>query len=561
MIWEIDEKTETIEGLDASGRPDPAYASALGLLRAPLGRRALAFVIDGGIWMLLQLPLWIGAVPLLVKFLSGSISAYGLVNHPDFVLAIVMASVSTLLSLVFLVVQLILHGLKGWTIGKRLVGVRSVNVRTLERPRVGAVLLRFLLVGVAGIVPVLGTALMLASPTFDPERRGRGLHDKATGLWLVDVRKGLNPYDEKRMRVARKMVKADPAPERSALPSLATPVDPSAGPAYRPGSRVSAGVLGVARPYDPDERPIVGLSLATPSTPAVSAEPVPGETGKPVLGGYRAVQAEREAIDAVGADALIEPLPADPAAPMPAMPRPAPGVVRAPSETPDPYALPDPLAPAAATAAPAPATPAPAAPAPATPAPATPAPLAPAAPVPPSAAAAPAPATPAPLPPAAPVPPSTAAAPAAPATPPAPVAPAPAASAPATPPAPVAPAPATSAPATPAPAAPTGFGLRLDTGESIRVDGPILLGRNPDATPHPGARAIPLPDDTRSLSKTHLLVRPVPGGLEVVDLHSTNGSALSRDGIDMAMPAGTVVAITAGDTIRLGDRVFAVIAV
>ncbi len=53
----------------------------------------------------------------------------------------------------------------------------------------------------------------------------------------------------------------------------------------------------------------------------------------------------------------------------------------------------------------------------------------------------------------------------------------------------------------------------------------------------------------------------MPGGLEVVDLHSTNGSALSRNGIDMAMPAGTVVAITAGDTIRLGDRVFAVVAV
>lgn len=544
MIWEIDEKTETIEGLDASGRPDPAYASALGLLRAPLGRRALAFVIDGGIWTLLQLPLWIGAVPLLVKFLSGSISAYGLVNHPDFVLAIVMASVSTLLSLVFLVVQLILHGLKGFTIGKRLVGIRSVNVRTLERPRVGAVLLRFLLVGAAGIVPVLGTALMLASPTFDPERRGRGLHDKATGVWLVDVRKGLNPYDEKRMRVARKMVKADPAPERSALPSLATPVDPSAGPAYRPGSRVSAGVLGVARPYDPDERPTVGLSLATPSTPPVSAEPVPGETGKPVLGGYRAVQAEREAIDAVGADALIEPLPADPAAPLPAMPRPAPGVVRAPSETPDPYALPDPLAPAAAQVpAPSAAPPAPAVPAPSpadlasgVPAPAVPAPAAPVVP----AAAAPATPTPAPAP-AAPTPagPVASAAPAA-------ATPAPAA-------------PAASAPA--APPAPTGFGLRLDTGESIRIDGPILLGRNPDAAPHPGARPVPLPDDTRSLSKTHLLVRPVPGGLEVVDLHSTNGSALSRNGIDMAMPAGTVVAITAGDTIRLGDRVFAVVAV
>ena len=39
MIWEIDDKSETIEGLDEAGRPDPAYAAALGLLPAPLGRR------------------------------------------------------------------------------------------------------------------------------------------------------------------------------------------------------------------------------------------------------------------------------------------------------------------------------------------------------------------------------------------------------------------------------------------------------------------------------------------------------------------------------------------
>ena len=57
----------------------------------------------------------------------------------------------------------------------------------------GRVLVRGLLVGVSGIVPVLGPAFVLVSPTFDPERRGRGLHDTATGVWLVDVRRGLNP--------------------------------------------------------------------------------------------------------------------------------------------------------------------------------------------------------------------------------------------------------------------------------------------------------------------------------------------------------------------------------
>ncbi|WP_207769903.1 RDD family protein [Microbacterium sp. TPD7012] len=464
MIWEIDEQKQTIEGLDAQGRPDPAYAAALGLLRAPFGRRALAAVIDVAIWMLLQLPLWIGAIPLVLKLASGAISSYGFVNHPDFVRAVVMAAASTLLSLIFLIVQLFLHGLKGRTIGKGFMGLRSINVVTLERPKVGAVLLRFLLVVVAGIVPVLGPAVILASPTFDPEGRGRGLHDKASKIWLVDVRKGLNPFDEKRMRVARKVVKAEPTPERSALPSLATPIDPAAQPSYRPGSRVSAGVLGVARPYEAHERPSVGL----PAAPVVDVGP--GEAGKPVLGGYRIPEGDR----VVRAD-LSSAAPA----PQPASP-PTPAPVPAAAPAPDPAPVPQP------------------------------------APEPASAPAAP------------------------------PVA--------ATPPA----APAASA-APPAPPPAARYGLRFDTGESILITEPVLLGRNPDATEHPGARPIALVDDSRSLSKTHMLVRPIDGGLEIVDCRSTNGSGLIRGGTEYGVAAGTPVQTVDGDMIRLGDRVAAVV--
>lgn len=461
MIWEIDEQTTTIEGLDAQGRPDPAYAAALGLLRAPFGRRALAVTIDVVIWLILQLPLWLGSVPLLLKLTSGAISPYGFLNHPDFVFAVVMASVSTLLSLILLVVQLILHGVKGRTIGKSFMGLRSVDVRTLERPRVGPVLLRFLIVAASGIVPLLGPAVILASPTFDPEGRGRGLHDKASRIWLVDVRLGLNPYDEKRMRVARKMVKAEPTPERSALPSLATPVDPGAQPEYRPGSRVSAGVLGVARPYEAHERPTVGLP---PAVPVV--DPAIGEAGKPVLGGYRVADGER----AAGAD----------------LSTPAPTLQPAPAPAPTPAAAPAPEPRPAAAPAPAPAP------------------------------------TPEPAP--QPVP-----------------APQPA-------PAPVAP-----------PEVVARFGLRFDTGESILITEPVLLGRNPDATEHPGARAIALVDDSRSLSKTHMLVRPVEGGLEIVDCRSTNGSGLIRGGTEYGVAAGTPVQTVDGDMIRLGDRVAAVV--
>lgn len=457
MIWEIDEKTETIEGVDAFGRPDPAYAAALGLLSAPFGRRAFALACDVAIWLVLQLPLWLGAVPLLLKLATGSISTYGLVNHPGFIIAVAMAGATTLLTLAFTVVQLVLHATKGVTIGKAIAKLRTVNVRTLERPGIGAVLLRYLLVWASGVVPLLGPLFFLLSPRFDPNGRGRGLHDRATNVWLVDVRDGLNPYDEKRMRVARKVVKAEPIPERAAPPSLATPADPTAQPAYRPGSRVSAGVIGVARPYEPHERPAVGLPQVVPAVEIGANAP-----GKPVLGGYRTAASEPPATAEV------------PAA--------APGVhvdVPAPAQAPVPQPAPAPLAqPAPASKRPAPDPQPPAA---------APQPLAPKPPVPP--------AEPAAL-----------------------------------------------------------FGLRLDTGESIPISGPVLLGRNPDAAEHPGARPIALADDSRSLSKTHLLVRPVDGGLEIVDCHSTNGSGLVRAGVEYGVAAGTPVRTADGDMIRFGDR-------
>lgn len=396
MIWQIDEQKSAIEGLDVDGRPDPAYAAALGLVRAPFGRRALSATVDAAIWLLLLLPALIGATPLVVKLATGTISPYGFVNHPDFLLAVILTSISTGLGLVYLIVQWLLHGVKGLTIGKALTGIRSVNVRTLERPRVGAVLVRFVILVASGIIPVLGPAFILVSPVFDPEGRGRGLHDKASGVWLVDVRKGLDPYDQKRMRVARKTVKAEPVAERSALPSLATPTDPDAQPEYRPGGRVSAGVLGIARP-DARERPATGAVAPAPTTPveAPAAEPAVAPVQQPV---------------------------------------------------------PPPVAPASVH-----------------------------------------------------------------------------------------------------------FGLRFDSGESIPVSEPVLLGRNPDAAEHPGARAIALADDSRSLSKTHMRVTPIDGGLEIVDCRSTNGSGLIRGGIEYAVTAGVPVATTEGDTIRLGDRTAAVV--
>jgi hypothetical protein len=457
MIWEIDEKSETIEGLDESGRPDPAYAAALGLLPAPLGRRALAALFDGVALVLVQLPFLIGSVPLLMKLATGSISAYGLVNHPGFVLAVVMASITTVLTLALAIVQWSLHAVKGLTIGKALTGIRTIDVRTLGRVGFLRLLLRWLIVNAAGLLPVVGSLLFLISPAFDQGRRGRGWHDKASAVWLVDVRAGLNPFDEKRMRVARKMVKAEPTRERVVLPSLATPVDPSQQPAYRPGSRVSAGVLGVARPHAANARPVIGLPLTTEP----EGEPQ-AEAGKPVLGGYRSpAKPEPPASDTPPSASVPPPVAPQPTPPTVAAapPRPEPRTVAV--ERPQPTAAPVAAAPAAAADAP----------------------------------------------------------------------------------------------------TPVRYGLRFDSGEGIGVTAPVLLGRNPDAGMHAGAAPMPLADSTRSLSKTHLLARPVEGGIEVMDLGSTNGSGLIRDGVEYALTAGAATLAIEGDAIRLGDRTATVVRV
>lgn len=509
MIWEIDESRKVVEGLDDDGRPDPAYAAALGLRPAPLGRRALASIIEFAFYSLLQLPYWIVALPTLIKVATGSLQPYGLASHPDLVWMIVATAASAVLTTAFTIVQIVLHGRKGVTLGKALTGIRSVNVATLARPGIGRALVRALVLWAIFLVPVIGPVLFFASPLLDREKRGRGWLDKVGGTWFVDVRGGLDPYHDKKMRIARKTVSAEPEAAKSELPSLATPAG-SLAQAYRPGARISSGVVGAARPQQLQTQQ-VGL-VAQPVQDAPS-HTVPGmPAGGARLGGYRPGELsgaartddERAPWGAPAAASAPQPPVAQPSAPRPPVPQ---SSVLQPS-------APQPIASAPRFAPPISAPPAPA-------------------------------------------------------------------------PAPVAPASSsairdetvveadidglddrtvrrvevddddldvTRARPRSRPAAAT---LAFDTGDRFTLTGAALIGRNP--SPSGGEvveHLLPFTDDTRTVSKTHVLVTVEP--LAVVDRASTNGSAVVRAGVEQQLEPGRPFALAAGDVVRFGDRTFTI---
>lgn len=376
MIWEIDDGAPVIEGLDAHGRPDPAYAASLGLLPARTGMRVLAALLEWLLAVVIALPAIIALTPVL----AAGTDASAFFARGDLVWLIVAVAISQGLMTAYVIVQLVLHGRKGVTLGKAVCGIRSVNVRTLERPRFwrGAVV-RYLLAYASLIIPLLGPLLVIVlSPLFDIERRGRGWLDLAAGTWFVDVRRGLNPYDQKRMRIARKRVKTPEIEGQAPLPSLATPVDRDAPAEYVPSARLSGGVIGAHRSGQD------AAAAADQPAPPAMVSMVPPSLATAPAGGAPSAASFAPPASAPAPFTPPEIAPAAPAAvpasaPAPAAPAPAPAA-----------------APAAPLAAPAPAGPASA---PASAAVAASAPVAPAsAPVPASAPAAPAAASPAAVP-------------------------------------------------------------------------------------------------------------------------------------------------------------------
>lgn len=280
------DEDEEVPGLGPDGRPDPAYAESLGLRAAGLGRRAGAFALDVAILLVLLLPIYVGALPIGLGILADRADPSRWVSHPDFLVALILWIVGQGLATIYLVVQLVLHGLKGVTVGKAIVGIRSVNVATFGKPGFWRIVLRALVFSAAfTIIPYLGAIPFLLSPLWDPQHRGRGWLDRIGNNWLIDARRGLDPFDSKAFRQARRALTAPRLVEGEALPSLATGTA-WGGPTFVPSARSSSGVVAPALEEEAGpawEPPPVGLtpSDARPPTAQVGAPPAPVQPPAP----------------------------------------------------------------------------------------------------------------------------------------------------------------------------------------------------------------------------------------------------------------------------------------
>lgn len=105
--------------------------------------------------------------------------------------------------------------------------------------------------------------------------------------------------------------------------------------------------------------------------------------------------------------------------------------------------------------------------------------------------------------------------------------------------------------------------LILPDGTRLRLDGPLLLGRDPAGIlERPDAQLLAITDPSKTVSKTHALLEPDRGGgVRVLDLFSTNGVAVdTAQGRTLVTPGGSGHAAE-GSSILLGSFVIEVAAV
>ncbi|BDZ41261.1 hypothetical protein GCM10025865_05600 [Paraoerskovia sediminicola] len=244
---------------------------------AGTGRRFVAYLVDG-----FTVGALVGAVAVAL-FASGVLSVEVVDGVP------VPGSGFVVLGLVQLaafVALLVWEGRTGRTVGNFALGTRTVRASDVEQqhaPGFGRALVRALVVGVAGVVPVIGPVLVLVSPAFDRTGAHQGWHDRLAGTLVLDTRAA--PDAPEGVSVLASRVR--PEGPVTAAPGSAGPVSVGSGPG-RPGDVPDgATTRWPAPPVEASEAAnhAQPAPLAPPSQPAQPTQPAtPAQVSQPPAG-------------------------------------------------------------------------------------------------------------------------------------------------------------------------------------------------------------------------------------------------------------------------------------
>ncbi|MBD7918153.1 RDD family protein [Cellulomonas sp. Sa3CUA2] len=266
---------------------------------ASLGRRFLAVLVDQVVLLVLGGGVVVvAALRVSTALRDGAAPAAPVVPVPLLVAAAVLATVVT-------VVQWLAHGRLGWTLGRRLLGVRTVDVHSRRPVGAGRVLVRGLVVAAGALVCAVGQYVVLLSPLLDRTGRRRGWHDRAVDAEVLRAATSRRGGDVVRRHVAGAGAAPGPA---AAAPRPPVPL-PAAGPAAAAGGpQVTESPAPVGTP---PATPAAGLVLAPlhpqRSAPDLDTRAIPAVRSSPTLAFGLAPELETTRPAAPRTDVVPEP--------------------------------------------------------------------------------------------------------------------------------------------------------------------------------------------------------------------------------------------------------------
>lgn len=158
--------------VEQSYRPVERYASAP---LATLGQRLGAALLDG-------LAGFVAVLPMVVSIVTEGVTSEGEMKEPNMMLL----GLTGVLFLTLLIINLIFLVKRGQTIGKRIVGIRIVGLENDSNPGgVKTVLLRGIVNGIIGALPLIGPLYSIADILFIFGQERRCLHDLIAGTRVV----------------------------------------------------------------------------------------------------------------------------------------------------------------------------------------------------------------------------------------------------------------------------------------------------------------------------------------------------------------------------------------